>query len=415
VSALALLVACLAQEDPAELARALSGAELPAVHRAWERLISKGPAALPAIDAALKEARGAARDRLEFAAAEIRTGAHVPAPRFTASHRDRTALQILKDLKARGAPIELQDLQEAEGQSTATLDFREATLLEALDAVCTPFGLALEPDREKLVVFVEPRPPRPVSYFGPVRFALESFTRKRVVDFRKPAADSLIVEGTVLRDPRHLACLIRSPKVVEARDDRGASLLPPPPQPPDHVHIDNDTLFPLGNRQGFLVELGAPSPGSEKVSVLRGWIPFAVPVRKVSVVFDRIAAGAKKEADGFSGSIREVAGSGLAFHAEFVLEGLKAEDLAKKGFHAAVRMKSGDVHPLRPAAVNAGGDRVTVFLDYASYFGVGAGNQGILLPQMEALKQDIAGIEVGSVLETREIRLPFEFRDLSLK
>src|SRR6185503_19959871 len=136
---LALLL--LPQDGIEPLARELESPELPKVYLAVAGLSALGEKAIPQLEARAKDAKGRVRDYLQLAADEIRASSlltGIPAPkRITMKSADRNVIELLGELRTKtGLAIALENLLGEEKMPEIPVEFRDATALEAFDAIC---------------------------------------------------------------------------------------------------------------------------------------------------------------------------------------------------------------------------------------------------------------------------------------
>src|SRR5262245_1072022 len=143
IRGLAVLTLVLLQEGDGvgSLARDLDSGELPKVYHALAGLSALGEKAIPEIEARAKDSKGRVRDYLQLAAEEIRANAHltgIPAPkRITMQSADRNVIELLGELRTRtGLALALENLLGEEKMPEVPVDIRDATALEAFDAIC---------------------------------------------------------------------------------------------------------------------------------------------------------------------------------------------------------------------------------------------------------------------------------------
>src|SRR5262249_20297692 len=131
----------LQEEKVAPLSRELESAEVRRVYHAVSDLAALGEPALAAIEARARDAKGRARDYLGLAADEIRSARLTPGvpplQRLSMKAADRNVIELLGDLRARtGVLLSLENLMGEEKLPEIPVDIRDATMLEAFDAIC---------------------------------------------------------------------------------------------------------------------------------------------------------------------------------------------------------------------------------------------------------------------------------------
>src|SRR6185295_9691974 len=161
-------------------ARDLEGGEPKRIYAAVQTIAQMGGASLPAIEARARESRGRVRDYLELAAEEIRLAPHLPGfppvKRVTMKSADKNVVELITDLRSRtGASISVQHLLEEEKLPEIAFEAKDATMLEALDAICHAGNVTIEQDNGQLETFTGTFVDLPRFFYGHYYFRLKEY------------------------------------------------------------------------------------------------------------------------------------------------------------------------------------------------------------------------------------------------
>jgi hypothetical protein len=440
IRALAVLMVLALQEDRvAPLIRTLESAgDVRKTYHAVADLAALGDPALPAIEKRLQGAEGRSRELLQLAADEIRsvrmlTGVP-PARRLSMKSADRNVIELLNDLRSRtGVALTLENLMGDEKLPEVPIDIQDATMLEAFDAICRAGNVTLTMEGGQLNLYPGDYADLPRFFYDHYFYRLQSFVLSKQVDFRRPAVQWFRIQMEMLWNPAAAPCRIGAPVVVEARDDKGKSLLPPPAkkekpeEPPKDVPegvesaIDQQAVHPL--------ELLPPSPGAQKLAVLRGFRTISLPKDKMTVTFaedssrkpppdgEALAApleGLVRTSGDFTVKIAKVEPSLFRIACEVTSKTLKAEDISKMPFMATVVLKGGEATRAyaNPWSTKEGVAEVMIGFQPLSI------KEVLVLPGGEdrpAPAPVVEKLEFSIVTAVQERKIPFEFREVKLK
>jgi hypothetical protein len=418
-----LVLACLmaagaategVQDESAQRVAALSrDLETPnpgIVYRSLSRMTALGLPALPEIEARAKAAQGRLHDYLELAAEEIRSSPAAPAlpplRRVTMKSTDRNVIELLSELRTKtGAPISLDSLLDEEKLPEVPVDIRDATMLEAFDAICHAGNVSIAMADGQFQLSPGQYLDVPRFFYGPYLFRLQEFELIKSVDFRKPATHDFKLTMEAVWDPASAPTRFRPPCLLEAVDDKGKNLLPrtAPARKkdgdPEAEEEDTTTLL-------FV----PPSAGAEKISVLRGYIPIEVPKTRETAVFGTPTKDQTKKVGRFTFNISKL--NEDPFHVEGELTPLA--DLKALGtpiFLATVVLQGGDqtrvvVAPTwKPESLGL----VVSFQPLRI-------REVLVKPNADpATPPVIERMEISIVTSVLERRIPFEFRDVKIK
>ena len=444
IRALAVLTLLLTQEDRvAPLSRDLESADLRRVYHAVSDLAALGEAALPAIETRAKDAKGRARDYLALAADEIRcarltTG--IPAARrISMKASDRNVVELLGDLRAKtGVALSLENLMGEEKLPEVPVDIHDATMLEAFDSICRAGNVTVTMENGQFMLYQGDYQEMPRFFYDHYFFRMGNFVLMKTADFRKPAVQSFKITMEMLWDPAAAPCKFNPPVLVEAADDKGRNLIPPPPPArkdppkPSEVVEDNDA-----ESTSFL-QLLPPSPGSEKIAVLRGYTTIGLPKTKVTLTFaeepkkgerkeppppdksqdppaDPVSAldGLVRKSGDFTVKIVRVEASLFRVTCEVSSSTMKVEDIGKMPFLANVTLKGAE--PTR--------SYVSLWSMKDSVAEVMVSFQPLHIKEVLVKPGDdrpappalVEKIELSIVTAVQERKIPFEFRDVKIK
>lgn len=424
-----LILALLPQDAVEPLARELESAEIPKVYHALANLSALGEKAIPQLEARAKDARGRVRDYLLLAADDIRAASvltGIPAPkRITMKSGDRNVIELLGDLRTKtGLAIALENLLGEEKMPEIPVDFRDATALEAFDAICKAGNVSILMDNGQIMLYQGDYQELPRFFYDHYFFRLSSFVVAKTADFRRPAVQSFRIQMEMLWNPVAAPCRFTAPVVAEAVDDKGKSLLVPPEAPPKKDDPDDVEEEPGAVS---MLQLLPPSPGSEKIAVLRGFSTVALPRTRVTVAFGDDAAkkppapqgesggpleGLVRKSDGFTIKVAKVEPALYRVTFEVSSSTLKPDDISKLPFQATVLLKGGESTRcfISPSANKDAADLTVAFQPlHLQEALVQAGDDRPPPPPV------IEKIELSIVTAVQERKIPFEFRDVKLK
>ena len=436
------------------LVRDLESPDLHKVYRAVAGLSELGEPAIPALEARAKESKGRVRDYLQLAADEIRAAKQLagvpPSKRITLKSADRNVIELLNELRTRsGLALALENLLGDEKMPEVPVDVQDVPTLEAFDAICKAGNVSILMDNGQIMLYQGEYQELPRFFYDHYFFRLGSFALTKTADFRRPAAQSFRVQMEMLWNPAAAPCRFSAPVVVEAVDDKGKSLLvaADAAKRKDDPEDDEEEPGPVS-----MLKLVPPSPGSEKIALLRGFASVALPRTRVTVAFGEeappkkietapVAAPKKptradeaapkpppkpapppeppsslegkiKTVDGFKIRVAKVEPSLYQVIYEVSSPSMKPDALSKLPFQATVLLKGGETTRcfISPSAKQETADITVQFHP---------------LHLQEALVQPgedrpppppvIEKIELSIVTAVQERRIPFEFREVKLK
>jgi hypothetical protein len=280
----------------------------------------------------------------------------------------------------------------------------------------------------------------PRFFYDRYFFRLHEFVLMKTADFRKPAVHSFRLQMELLWDPAAAPCRFGAPVVLEALDDKGKNLIVPPlPADPKPKEKPEDPVVEIEPEGMSLLVLLPPSPGSEKIAVLRGVTTVGLPKTRVTLSFgeepSRKAEPPKKAApqepvpppsepgasplEGlvrksgeFTVKITKIESPLFRFTCEISSPTMKPDDLSKLPFLANVVLKGGDATRAYINPVSKG-DVAEVMVSF----------QPLHLREVLVQPNDdrpapppvIEKIELSIVTAVQERKIPFEFRDVKIK
>ena len=453
IRALAALTLLAVQEDKiAPLSRELESVEVRRVYHAVSDLAALGEPALPSIESRAKAAQGRARDYLNLIADEIRsarlTTGIPPIQRISMKTSDRNVVELLGDLRSKtGVALSLENLMGEEKLPEVPVDIHDATMLEAFDAICRAGNVTVTMENGQFMLYQGDYQEVPRFFYDHYFFRLGNFVLMKTADFRKPAVQSFRVQMEMLWDPAAAPCKFNPPVVVEAVDDKGKNLIPPPAPPKKEPHKPAD---PAGGKPpdasdptedgdseavSFL-QLVPPSPAAEKIAMLRGYTTIGLPKTKVTLSFvEETRKGERKDApdknqdpqaepasalDGmvrksgdFTVKVVKVESSLFRVTCEVSSATLKVEDIGKMPFLASVTLKGAE--PTR--------SYVSLWSMKENVAEVMVSFQPLHLKEVLVKPGDdrpvppapVEKIELSIVTAVQERKIPFEFRDVKIK
>ena len=438
IRAAAVLIVLSLQEGDraAPLLRTLeSGGDVRKTYHALADLTALGEPALPAIERRIPGVEGRSRELLQLAADEIRsvrmlTGVP-PARRISMKSSDRNVIELLNDLRSRtGVALALDNLMGDEKLPEVPVDIQDATMLEAFDAICRAGNVTLTMEGGQLNLYPGDYAELPRFFYDHYFFRLQSFVLSKAVTFRKPAVQWFRIQMEMLWNPAAAPCRIGAPVVLEVADDKGKSLLPPPakkekpeehPEDPEHNAIDQQAVHPL--------ELLPPSPGAQKLAVLRGYRTISLPKDKMTVSFTADPSrkappegepltppleGLVRKNGDYTVKITKIEPSLFRIACEVTSKTLKAEDISKMPFMATVMLKGGEATRAyaNPWSMKDGVAEVMIGFQPLTI------KEVLVLPGGEdrpAPAPAVEKLEFSIVTAVQERRIPFEFREVKLK
>ncbi len=268
-------------------------------------LAELGPAAIPILRKIMAKMEGEGRGRVEEAIRAIErrdtlSRSLPPLKRITLDHRNRPAQEAVEEIaRQTGLPVHFQG-DPPKGAITLTL--KDATPLEAFDAVCRKDGqLSFRVDPEGSFRRGGPRPPArivfsaapfvafPAAFVRHYRVSVTELSLTRTNTFRgTQASGSVSVNLHWLPDTRPKS--LRKFEVTEIKDDRGRSLLP--------EKKDGEETFPgttrfgqedLGCSTDESVEIKYPEADAVKIATLKGSFVFSYPKETKTLSFEKPA------------------------------------------------------------------------------------------------------------------------------
>lgn len=435
-----LILGALQEDQVVPLFRELESADLRKVYHAVADLAALGDPALPAIQARLKEARGRTREYLELAESEIRSARMFaglpPYRRLSMKSSDRNVVELLGDLRAKtGVALSLENLMGEEKLPEIPVEIHDATMLEVFDAICRAGNVGVAMENGQFMLYPGDYQDVPRFFYDRYLFRLQSFKLMKTVDFRRKADQSFRIQMEMLWDPAAAPCKFGTPVLIDAVDDKGRCLIPPSASPaPPKPRQEEPTEEPEPEATSEL-KLLPPSPGSEKIAVLRGLAPIGLPKTRVTVSFtedpkrrdaphqETRPQETAETVPAFEGTIRKngdftvkltkVEAGLFRISAEVTSTTLRAAEVAKMPFLAKVTLKGGDMTRTFVSPWNATDEAAEVLISFQPLH-----VREVLVKPGEdrpAPPPVIEKIEFSIVTAVQERKIPFEFRDLKIK
>lgn len=426
---LVFAVPVLQDDKVAPLVKELESTELRRVYHAVADLAALGEAALPSVEAAAREAKGRTREYLTLAAEEIRSAQAtgiVPPKRISLKAADRNVVELLNDLRAKtGVALSLENLQGEEKLPDAAVDIKDCTMLEAFDAICHAGNVTVTMENGQFMLYQGDYQDLPRFFYSQYFFRLGNYVLMKTATFRKPAVQSFKIQMEMLWDPAAAPCRFSPPVVVEAVDDRGKNLLIPPAKKKD-VKTPPDPEDEDGQEAMSFLELQPPTPGAQKIAVLRGFAPISLPKTKATVSFSeppRKEGGPDEGHASFEGQIRKVGdftvkiskveAAMFRIGVEISSTKMKPDEIARLPFLAGVALKGGDLGRTYVSLWSMKDDVAELMVSFQPLH---------LKEPLIRLNEDrpapppvIEKLDLSIVTAVQERRIPFEFRDLKIK
>lgn len=294
-----------------ELISKLSDDSIDAREQAVRDLAELGLQAIPVLEKAMGRLEGEGRGRVEEAIKAIRARDTLartlpPVKPVTLEHRNRPAREALEEIgRQAGIPCEFEgDI----GKEAVTVSLKDATFLQAVDAVCAAHGKLVATSQHREMQLGRPptaKPPGSMHFIeGPVlpfpachvrqyRVRVNSVGLTKVNTFQGTESSGTLqvdVEWQPGVSPR--SCL--KFELTELKDDQGRSLLPERKEENDGrgVTLFNRSELESSTQESF--EFKYPQPDAAKLSIVRGSIVFAYPKESTTLVFDKPASSKGK-------------------------------------------------------------------------------------------------------------------------
>lgn len=290
----------------AELVQKLTDDSIDARDQAVRGLADLGTAVIPVLQKAMQKLEGEARGRVEEAIATIRSRDTLaqtlpPLKTVTLEHRNRPAREALEEI-AKQAGVAVVIAEEV-AKEAVSVSLKEATVFEAVDAVCRahgqlllqkqldeqPFGFGggRPAAKSKLLVVAGAVVPFPTAYVRHYRIRVSEVGLTRVNNFQGTQSTGSLEVGLEWESGVSPRSCIKF-EITELRDDKGRSLLPEKKE-------DDVRGVTLLNRGGWesstqeSVEFKYPESDASKIAVLRGRFVLTYPKEVKTLVFEKPA------------------------------------------------------------------------------------------------------------------------------
>jgi hypothetical protein len=386
------------------------------VFAAVQAIAQLGGASLPAIEARARDAKGRLRDYLELAAEEIRSAPHLPGyppvKRVTMKAADRNVVELLADLRAKtGAALSLENLMDEEKLPELTVDVKDATMLEAFDAICHAGNVTVSMQNGQFTLFTGAYVDLPRFFYGHYFLRLQEFEHQKIVTFRKPASETFTVDLEMVWDPAAAPLRFKPIRVVEALDDKGKSLLPPPVPAAEPVPKPEDADGDDDRNPTMKVRLAAPSPAATKIGILRGFVSVVLPKSRVTAPFPSPKEDQAAAVSDFQLKILNVDVNQHNVRLSVSSKKYTPEALSKMDFLSRVALKDWDATASYVDKLSWDDHSLDLSVSYEPL----RLKDGLARPGDGAPQPPIDTLDVSIVTSVHEKRVPFEFRDLKLR
>ena len=424
-AALWVLASCLrAEAGPQDLSadrlalacRDLESNDPKRIFAAVQVVAQMGGASLPAIEARAREAKGRVRDYLELAAEEIRSAPHLPGypavKRLSMKSTDKNVVELLADLRARtGAALSLDNLLEEEKLPEIPFEVKDATMLEAFDAICHAGNVTVSMQNGQFMLFTGNYVDLPRFFYGHYFLRLGDFEIVKTVTFRKPASQAFNLQMEMVWDPAAAPLRFKPVRVVEAVDDRGRSLVPIPVAPDPAAKKENSPPDTEESGPNTVLHLAAPSPAATKVSLVRGFATIVLPKSRATVAFSFPKVDEVGAAGDFQFRIVAVEPDQHRIRLALTSKKVKPEALSAMDLLSQVTLKDWE-------ATSSGVDKPSwneESLEIVVGYDPLRIKDGLARPPEGGPQPPVDRLEISVVTAVQEKRIPFEFRDLKIK
>jgi len=372
-----------------------------------------GGSALPMIEAKAKESKGRVRDYLELAAEEIRSAPHLPGypavKRLSMKSADKNVVELLADLRARtGAALSLDNLLEEEKLPEIAFEVKDATMLEAFDAICHAGNVTVSMQNGQFMLFTGAYVDLPRFFYGHYFLRLGDFEIVKTVTFRKPASQTFNLQMEMVWDPAAAPLRFKPVRITEAVDDRGRSLLLPPPVPDPKEAPPQETDDSGPNT---VLHLAAPSAAATKVSLVRGFSTIVLPKSRATVAFP---APQVDQTAGVGDYTFKIVTLDLDHHLvrlTLTSKKHKPEALSAMDIMSQVTLKDWEATSSAVDKSSWNEDALELVVGYDPL----RLKDGLARPPDGGPQPPVDRLELSVVTAVQEKRIPFEFRDLKIK
>jgi WD40 repeat protein len=335
---------------------------------AAQALEEVGPAALEALDEAAKHPDAAVRRRVREVLDRIEVAQALTPRRVNLKVGNADLADTVKALaKETGLRLTYTPKPPAEGSpaKTVTLQLEEAPPLEAVDRLCQAAGLVVSPAGSNRWNLVEGKPPprEVLAYSGPVRVQAGSLEYLRRVDLqdKERPDEKLRLQLLVSSEAATEILGYAQPRVVEARDDGGRSLLPDAPLLP----VPYPDLFPSARYFAPTLLLRPPPARGGTLQQLKLLLPVEVKAHQHDLVtatdFASAAGKTFRGGDGLSLKVQSVQmlGSDSAY-VQFAVTASQDRTVDPKKLRLRLTDAKGAEHPALYCNINPGSGTVRV-------------------------------------------------------
>ncbi len=330
---LALFAAAPPADPVAPLVLGLGGRSSFERDHAQARLLALGPPVLARLKRELASPDPEVRRRLLRVVAVLEAELDLRPTRITADFKATPLPKVFAALrKSAGTPLVLEAMEaEQMGALRLTATFRDATFWEVMDELCRKCSLrvaGLGGDAEKgepaFVLVPARRQPAFAVRHGAFRLVMTRISNNRSLDLEDdgPAQGAgLEVDFSLHAEPRLRVVNVGRPVIESAYDDRGRALPqksdpdgddedgpkmggPPLPPPPPAVVLRDERG---GGDTSTAAVLATPSDGARRLRSIKGAIPATVLVgHKTSVLLEKLEKGGKFTAEGQTYTVASV-------------------------------------------------------------------------------------------------------------
>jgi WD40 repeat protein len=252
--------------------------------QAADALAAAGPAAVPALTAAVLEGEAEHRQRAQTVLDRVDVGLALAPTRVRLRLTNVSPADAVRALAEQTRlPVSYRPRAGPAGPGPISLALQDVPAWEALDRICAAADLAVFMNATS--VWVSPAPREIQMAHGPAGpFRLEvmgaAYARSLYVRGQKPGAtESFSLLVRLLREPWSPLLSVESPRLTEAVDANGRSLLLPMPPPASEA-----LMAPGSIMMTFQVPLNPSADRGGKLKVLKGLLPVTVAARSQALV-----------------------------------------------------------------------------------------------------------------------------------
>jgi hypothetical protein len=220
------------------------------------------------------------RRRLQTMIANLERSLVLSPKRLTLKHKDAPLHEVVSAIsKQTGYSMQLQANNRT---NLVTIEVTNATFWEVMDRLCLEQGLILQHNEGMALQLYQQDTIWPYTcYRGPFKFIANNFYYSQSITLgglqRNPAlnqarSESLMFSFNIQTEPKLPLMNVGQPRLLEAVDDRGNSMMPPP--------VHHDAYYANNGYRTFVfstqVQLAWPNKEVRAVKLVRGSVPVTL-------------------------------------------------------------------------------------------------------------------------------------------